>query len=69
MANTNGTHREERQQLVEVTQLLVERKALSLSLHGNLSMRLDGDRVLVSGSSLAGLRAEVLARLPGGHPG
>jgi ribulose-5-phosphate 4-epimerase/fuculose-1-phosphate aldolase len=55
-------HTEERQSIIELSELLVRRGALSLSLHGNISLRLaDGERVLVTGSSLAGLQADTLA--------
>jgi L-ribulose-5-phosphate 4-epimerase len=51
-----------RDTIVELARLLAARGALSLSLHGNISVRLEqGDRILMTGSSLAELDRSSLA--------
>lgn len=53
-----------RTNLLDIAQMLISRGILSKSLHGNISVRLDdGERILMSGSSLVGLTEESLAVL------
>lgn len=52
------------QEIVEIAQTLISREVLSRSLHGNVSVRLDdGERIMMTGSSLVGLREDELATL------
>ena len=54
----------ERERVVAAAQLLIDRKALSLSLHANISARIPGtDYLVMTGSSLADLRVDRLAVL------
>jgi L-ribulose-5-phosphate 4-epimerase len=52
----------QRRSIVEAAHLLIERRALSLSLHGNISVRVPGtEHIVMTGSSLAALNEERLA--------
>lgn len=54
----------ERASIVKTARLLIERRALSLSLHGNISVRVPGtDHLVMTGSSLTGLTESAMAVL------
>lgn len=51
----------ERKKIVDTARLLIERRVLSLSLHGNISVRVPGtDHLVMTGSSLAGLTEDAM---------
>ena len=56
-------HAEARATVVRTARTLIDRGALSLSLHGNISLRVADDRLLMTGSSLANLAEDDLAVL------
>ena len=58
MTNASG-----RSTVVGIAQTLISQNILSRSLHGNISLRLDDERILMTGSSLVGLAEEDLAVL------
>lgn len=52
----------ERASIVKTARLLIERHVLSLSLHGNISVRVPGtDHLVMTGSSLTGLTESAMA--------
>lgn len=52
----------ERTSIVATAQLLIDRRILSLSLHGNISVRVPGtDHLVMTGSSLVGLTEQDMA--------
>jgi L-ribulose-5-phosphate 4-epimerase len=54
----------ERTAIVDAARLLIDRHALSLSLHGNISVRVPGtDHLVITGSSLTGLTESSMAVL------
>lgn len=58
------TSADERSTVVGIARTLVAREVLSRSLHGNISLRLgDGERMLMTGSSLVNLAEDELAVL------
>ena len=58
------THDDERATVVSIARTLIARGVLSRSLHGNISLRLgDGQRILMTGSSLVNLGEDELATL------
>lgn len=52
----------ERKTIVDTSRLLIDRHVLSLSLHGNISVRVPGtDHLVITGSSLVGLTESAMA--------